>query len=870
MNHHKVFYAFVAAVSIALAGCGGGGGGGGSGQSTQSTAVTLEGFSGDVDPDGDGTALVIYYLTFNKSVTRNVAVEFSVDGGESFSTCSEDKSAMLGGEGNPTEGTSQLEAGPGGVEHCFAWNTDAPSNLPGQNLNWVILRVRVIGGENVQSGYLTVTNDEDDTSAPELSDLSAVAVQGPQNDTITITFNEAMVAEEAEAVGNYTVQNPAGTVLDLTGVSTATYQPLDRTLSIVLDKTGSPNLQYGKDCVVTAQGVHDLAGCAIEDGEYDELTASVDGDGSAGVADQPVLEVAYFTGTGLPDADEELFLLFSEEVVLKQGRTFSSEDVEFWDGGDTIGSSSPIGIGLSDPYTVRVTLGTSPYFVPASSRINIPDVNDVITDLAGNMPYLPPGAGQSDYVLVIYNDEIPPVVDQISINEIPDCLNGKGPAGGKLLVARKGFEITLKYHDPGSGSGVDTDEIVIRNSNAVKYKGKNVAANTNLMPYLNTLEQTESNARFKVPGKLVFPEGSNRLKGKVSDMLGNVSSMNTLDFDAIVPSDDQRPFETTDNPSQIWNLIFTRDLYTIGISGSAWITVTAVATSNGIADFKEDLILYGLRSESPIVVPGTGGNSNQFMYSQVVDAVKSELADTIFGNSVNIVFTEQNQGALPNGAPQINYKNFTHSQIAIGGDSDVGALGCAFIDRGNMHQDNDVLYKGSHPYNPGTNLGIFTTTIFEVEVNGSPFGLFRTTFDNFIPGRGEPVGEGADDQDILMDIAGTGPPVSGAAALRRDAILLAVQRLARYIAVVSAHEMGHSMGLSVDGAMPNGLYGGDPANFPGSTENHLDLTSIPGLFSYPSVNIMVPGTNFYITNSAGTRFNMLNLAYLKEKVFYNP
>ncbi|MHC4944808.1 MAG: hypothetical protein ACYTG7_17475, partial [Planctomycetota bacterium] len=273
--------------------------------------------------------------------------------------------------------------------------------------------------------------------------------------------------------------------------------------------------------------------------------------------------------------------------------------------------------------------------------------------------------------------------------------------------------------------------------------------------------------------------------------------------------------------------------------------------------------------DSPVNVPGTGGNSNKFMEGLIFDAIKTELKDTIF-EGVNITFTEQNEGGLPGNTAQTAYSSFTHSQIAIGGESDVGALGVAFVDRANACQDNDILYSGSSPYNPGLHLGVFTTRMLKYEINGSVWGIFRTTFDDFIPGRGTPVGEGADDQDILMDMAGTGPAVVGAAETRKEATELGISRLARYIAVIAAHEMGHSMGLSVTGPCPNGLHGGDSDNFPGSNSNHIDLSSFPELYTLPAINIMVPATNFWMATATGTRFNKLNMAFLKETVFYYP
>ena len=376
-------------------------------------------------------------------------------------------------------------------------------------------------------------------------------------------------------------------------------------------------------------------------------------------------------------------------------------------------------------------------------------------------------------------------------------------------------------------------------------------------------------AVLSVPGALVLQVGTCALKAKVSDRLENTGAFRQLSFEVVTPTNAMRPFETTVNPSQKWSLVFSRDLYTISISGDTVIDVSHSQVANGMADFYEDMILFGLSSQSPIAVPGTSMNSNKFMRLELYDAIKDELHNTIF-SSVNIEFTETHLGSLPSNAPQVPYDSFTHSLIAIGGVSDIGALGVAFIDRGNASQDNDVLYNGSFPYNPGLHLGVFLTEIFMAEVNGWVSGLFRLTFDHFIPGRGVPVGEDPDDPAILSEIAGTGLPVSGDAALRRDRLLEAIDVLARYIAVVAGHEMGHSMGLSVNGAMPNGLHGGDPANFPGSTSYHISLTAFPDLFLFPDVNIMIPATSFTNTNAPGTRFNYLNRAYLREKIFYYP
>ncbi|MFN9703393.1 MAG: hypothetical protein ACK595_01070, partial [Planctomycetota bacterium] len=100
---------------------------------------------------------------------------------------------------------------------------------------------------------------------------------------------------------------------------------------------------------------------------------------------------------------------------------------------------------------------------------------------------------------------------------------------------------------------------------------------------------------------------------------------------------------------------------------------------------------------------------------------------------------------------------------------------------------------------------------------------------------------------------------------RRTQIDVGIRDFARFCATVVAHECGHSMGLVQDGAMPIGLYGGDAANFPGSTEGHIRNTA---LFPVGSTNIMSPSLSYDTAIGSGTAFNRLNLAYLREQVTY--
>ncbi len=109
---------------------------------------------------------------------------------------------------------------------------------------------------------------------------------------------------------------------------------------------------------------------------------------------------------------------------------------------------------------------------------------------------------------------------------------------------------------------------------------------------------------------------------------------------------------------------------------------------------------------------------------------------------------------------------------------------------------------------------------------------------------------------------------------RIDEIDAALQALARLVAVVTAHECGHSMGLVANGPMPNGLYGDDATHFPlsgtqpaSNANGHIQNTS---LFPVGAQNVMSPAINFDAAQSAATIFNSLNKAYLQERATYVP
>ena len=154
-------------------------------------------------------------------------------------------------------------------------------------------------------------------------------------------------------------------------------------------------------------------------------------------------------------------------------------------------------------------------------------------------------------------------------------------------------------------------------------------------------------------------------------------------------------------------------------------------------------------------------------------------------------------------------------------------------------------------------------TIINDGLIAHPTTQFRVTFDPFTPARfGTPIGDDPTDKERLkLEVFDA----------RSTQIVNALTRMARFAAVILAHECGHSMGLVANGAMPTGLYGNDSVNFAvfpsDAADGHIKMPA--SLFPGVSENIMSPAFDFDSALAPDTQFNSLNRAYLREFVLVN-
>lgn len=566
------------------------------------------------------------------------------------------------------------------------------------------------------------------------------------------------------------------------------------------------------------------------------------GGGSSATSSSPALLSASWSGSGAsPVAGDVLDLFFSLDVELAAGKTLDANDLALSAG--SLGTLSGTAT-LPTTRTVRITLGAGVSFTSGTATIDLQSTNDAIVGTNGRL------ATAGTARTITKGDGTPPTISRLTLNGIDTILNGSGAAGGQLQVPRNGFTIDVAHAD---GGGIDTSRTVISASVDVVVNGATLTAGTDLRSAL-VATTSSSASSFSVPDPVVFPEGACTFTVFVFDLSGLASSPATFTCNVKATSDSLRPFES----GQSWFLDLSRDIETYSVNlASLSQPVAVTAGANGRADFDDLMNIVGLYSASPIAVGTTGKDSNQYVLGLIQARMLIELGVLYSGANVSFTFTAP--GTFPSGQSTVAYASFGFSQICIAGAEDpagnTGVLGVALFDPNNARQDNDCLtdYQGQR-------LGVFLHTLINEGMKPPSSSTFRTTFDALTPARsGTPIGGDSQDGARLLGQLSDG---------RTTTINNAIARIARVTAVIAAHEMGHSLGLVKDGAMPTGLFGGDSTNFPASTSGHIRMPVT--VFPSGSTNVMSPSLSFDSALSTSTAFNTLNLAYLRERILVNP
>ena len=598
------------------------------------------------------------------------------------------------------------------------------------------------------------------------------------------------------------------------------------------------------------------------------------------------------SATGV-DVDAAPSVLFSEPVdpttlaaavTLKQGAATVTCDMDLDAACMNVILTPRTKLSLSTSYTIGVSTG--------------------LRDLSGNALN---AAFAASFTTAAMDGTAPS--QSLTVDALPQSMNGSGTyasgtSGGgtttgtgaatafDVYLPFSGFTIDVSFSDTG-GSGIDPSTFTCTSSVAMGSVGAG-------QPLGSLFTVTPLGAAWPVPRPPALATGANVVfTVNVSDYAGNPATAATLTVDAAniaktiangagTAATDRDPFNTR----QSWLLRFDQDIYDISSSAggsgshSKPITVTTSLSTNGTADFKEDLFLVGLNgtesgTDATTVTNGSATGTNAIVRMLVKEAIRGRLNQrygigydgTRGADAADIEFLLEGETKSGGGtvAPAGWTSGSGFSMMTFTGDerpnASGGTIGRATINLRNTGQEND----SNTGVATGLNLGTFATHMIRVRINDPESTLFPATFDPLISKAsrgGTPVGTSNDDAVVL---SGTFDYASAGASLkaRYDLIMTAIDRFALYLSCTGAHEIGHSTGLVPDGAPPAGLFGNAHPNTP-----FIDSATFTTSFHIDSTgpNIMEAATSFSDATLSGSDlmgFNPLNMAYLLRRMIYD-
>ncbi|MFT5286117.1 MAG: hypothetical protein ACI8TQ_002285 [Planctomycetota bacterium] len=140
-----------------------------------------------------------------------------------------------------------------------------------------------------------------DSTAPAPTLASASAIEGVDNDTLTVIFNDKMIASDVTTASNWTVESPVGTSITEADTTIA-YNAVSNTATMTFGSVSGVNLRTGDDFNVTFTGLRDISANTV-------TSAVLVGNVSA-ESTLPVLESVYLDS----GVSSQVHVRFSEPV----------------------------------------------------------------------------------------------------------------------------------------------------------------------------------------------------------------------------------------------------------------------------------------------------------------------------------------------------------------------------------------------------------------------------------------------------------------------------------------------------------------------------------------------------------------------------
>ena len=284
------------------------------------------------------------------------------------------------------------------------------------------------------------------------------------------------------------------------------------------------------------------------------------------------------------------------------------------------------------------------------------------------------------------------------------------------------------------------------------------------------------------------------------------------------------PFDKVDR----WFVDFRRDIGELKVvfkDEQFSVTTPRPATPDGVSDFEEGLAALGLL--------GGDGVWRKAMVSLIRERVRQHLRqiymlDEVTGEigpeSVRIVFAFNGDDDAPKTPLASGW-----SMIAVGGEDKLWKTGGTVV-YGRAAID---FHNKKRNINTAANRGVFITALVRLVLENPVLSFL---VKDFAPAaNGQPFGSLAGDEVLLQDKLAPKTIADPALRARAERFGTIVRLLSLAISAVTAHEIGHSLGLVKPGLPPKGLFGGlTKATWMQAQvdHHHIDL---------PGLNIMQTG-----------------------------
>ncbi|MFT5830571.1 MAG: hypothetical protein ACI9D0_001157 [Bacteroidia bacterium] len=131
--------------------------------------------------------------------------------------------------------------------------------IPGDNMVAADLIEDVAGNAMASASGLSVTSS--DLMEPTFSGEVASAIEGANNDTVTVAFDDDMIESEVEVPTSWFLESPVGTPMD-TSAAVVDYDAASRTATLTL--AGGGNFPTREDFSVAMVGMRDIGGNTVD------------------------------------------------------------------------------------------------------------------------------------------------------------------------------------------------------------------------------------------------------------------------------------------------------------------------------------------------------------------------------------------------------------------------------------------------------------------------------------------------------------------------------------------------------------------------------------------------------------------------------